>query len=287
MATATDQGNTTNGAAGVRTETLFITPDLAENILRRNVPNNRHLRAALVAQLAGAMERGEWSLNGETIKLDTRGYLVDGQHRLSAVVTSGLGQWFIVIRGVTPDAQDTVDIGAKRSFADLLHRRGEVDVNSLAAAVRLIWSYDEHQTLRSQHVQPTPPQLFAVLDRYPELREALAVGRHTSRLMRLPVPLGAALHTLFARVDQTDADAFFERLAAGVGDAPTDPIVVLRRTLQAPRPRTAGQLPTWFIGAITIKAFNAWRSGRAVKILAYRAGGASGEPFPLVSEEQF
>ena len=62
-----------------------ITPKLAEKWMEAN-KNNRPLRRSLVGRYAGAIRRGQWELNGESIKFDEDGVLFDGQHRLAAVV---------------------------------------------------------------------------------------------------------------------------------------------------------------------------------------------------------
>ena len=46
------------------------------------------------------MRNGLWELNGAAIVIDEFGNLIDGQHRLSAVVESGTTQQFVVVRNV-------------------------------------------------------------------------------------------------------------------------------------------------------------------------------------------
>lgn len=89
-------------------EITDVDPELAERWLARN-PNNRNLRRAVVDSYARDMSTGNWVLNGETIKLDVAGRLVDGQHRLSAVVAAEVTVPMIVVRGVDPGVMDTVD----------------------------------------------------------------------------------------------------------------------------------------------------------------------------------
>jgi hypothetical protein len=66
---------------------IDVDPATAESWLAKN-PNNRNLRVPVVQSYARDMVSGNWMLNGETIKFDQSGKLIDGQHRLSAVVTA-------------------------------------------------------------------------------------------------------------------------------------------------------------------------------------------------------
>ena len=61
-----------------------ITPEMAREYLEKN-SHNRRLSERSVRNLATAIKNGEWQVNGEAIKVDKEGNLLDGQHRLSAI----------------------------------------------------------------------------------------------------------------------------------------------------------------------------------------------------------
>lgn len=69
-------------------EAVTITPELAEGLLAMNT-ENRRLRPSHVAYLARAIERGEWQMPPDAIMVSDSGKLLNGQHRLTAVVRSG------------------------------------------------------------------------------------------------------------------------------------------------------------------------------------------------------
>lgn len=76
----------------------FITPDRARELLARNV-DNQPLKTARVALFARAMESHGWAAGQAVIALfGPHEMLGNGQHTLSAIVRSGLGQWCTVIR---------------------------------------------------------------------------------------------------------------------------------------------------------------------------------------------
>src|SRR5256885_4562153 len=69
----------------VRSRVVTITPKKAAEYLERNTAN-RPLSAKTVRDFAAAMRRGEWQVTHQGIAFDTTRALVDGQHRLAAIV---------------------------------------------------------------------------------------------------------------------------------------------------------------------------------------------------------
>jgi hydrogenase maturation factor len=97
----------------VKLQVLEVTPVQAKAWLKLNTLN-RPVRSSYVAYLADAMKRGEWVVNHQPLAINGS-RLIDGQHRLMAVVESGLSA---VKMAVVTDADtatfDTIDIGVKR-----------------------------------------------------------------------------------------------------------------------------------------------------------------------------
>lgn len=109
----------------VRFET--ITPQRAKELLANNF-HNRNLSRPRVHYYAELMKRGEWDgENGESIKIAEDGTLVDGQHRLAAIVESGATTVMMVVYNVSMESQETLDQGRKeitvrRSQTTRLHQ---------------------------------------------------------------------------------------------------------------------------------------------------------------------
>jgi hypothetical protein len=83
-----------------------------------------------------AIERGDWQLTGEAIKLDDQGRVRDGQNRLRAIVQAGIPVRSVVAHGVSEDTVDVMNTGRSRNAADVLHIHGYPNQNALAAAAR-------------------------------------------------------------------------------------------------------------------------------------------------------
>jgi hypothetical protein len=67
----------------------MITPDMAADLLAVNV-SNRNVRQRRVDQYARDMQVGRWQPTGEPITISDTGKLLNGQHRLMAVVQAGV-----------------------------------------------------------------------------------------------------------------------------------------------------------------------------------------------------
>ena len=101
----------------MRADVMVVTPEMAARWLERN-QSNRRVRSGVVKKYAAAMNRGEWELTHQGIAIDVDGNLVDGQHRLLAVVMSQLSIKMCVAFGVSPNTFGVLDQGAKRNLND-------------------------------------------------------------------------------------------------------------------------------------------------------------------------
>jgi hypothetical protein len=117
-------------------EILKITPDMAERILLTN-DSNRALNYNRVLLYADALRRGDWKLNGESVKIGTNDRLLDGQHRLKAIIQSGIPMTTLVIKGVDESVFDTIDTGKTRTGGDTLRVMGVENATNIASAIIL------------------------------------------------------------------------------------------------------------------------------------------------------
>jgi hypothetical protein len=96
--------------ADVRPVTTYdaITPATAKEMLTRNV-SNRRIRKPAVRQMAAEMAAGRWLTTHQGIAFAPDGRLLDGQHRLLAVIAANVSVTMPVTRGVHPDAFSVMD----------------------------------------------------------------------------------------------------------------------------------------------------------------------------------
>ena len=113
-----------------------ITPAKAEAMLKQNTGNFRNLDENRVRLYGDEMKSGNWTLNGETIKFNGK-LLLDGQHRLAAIIKANVSVDVLVVRGVDADARE-VDRGKPRSVGQWLNHQGVKNHNNIAATARLV-----------------------------------------------------------------------------------------------------------------------------------------------------
>src|SRR5271166_4925370 len=108
------------GGEIMRSEVVSVTPELAKRWLGKNHPGNRPVAWSRVASFANDMRDGNWKLTHQAIGFDGSDMLIDGQHRLEAVVQSGVTVQMLVVRNRVGDFHDPIDRGAPRSLALLM-----------------------------------------------------------------------------------------------------------------------------------------------------------------------
>lgn len=256
-----------------------ITPEMASDLLDAN-RHNRNMRASRVAHLAELMRRGEWVLNGETIKIAEDGTLLDGQHRLQAVVEAGVEIETMVMRDLPMAVQDTVDTGRKRRLADVLTIERRSDPQALAAALSMLHRLRTGTRVDYSHSgAPSPQQALDLLEAEPRIEDSVKVARRVTKAIGGPIGVFAALHRIFEDIDAGAASEFYEGLVDGADLSKGDPLLNLRNQVVRPRlDRNHSHSPN-VIAALTIKAFNLRRTGRNVEVLAFRKD----EKFPKVA----
>lgn len=100
-------------------EVKLVTPELAQAMLSYLHEDQRRIRLGHMNGLSAHMRAGRFE-GIDTIKLDAEGNVIDGQHRLSAIVESGEPQYMIIVTSVPESVKQYLDQGAKRNEGDRL-----------------------------------------------------------------------------------------------------------------------------------------------------------------------
>ncbi len=72
----------------VRIEERMITPEIAEALLKTNV-DNRPRNVNRVKYFISLIENGKWDKKNSILQIQYDGKLLDGQHRLTAILRTG------------------------------------------------------------------------------------------------------------------------------------------------------------------------------------------------------
>jgi len=244
-----------------------VTPPMAKEWLETAEPNYRKLQKYRVKTLTRSMSHGYWKYNGESIKFNSNGRLVDGQHRLTAVVESGVSIVTEVIHGI--DDVDEIDTGKPRHAGDVLGSHGFINSNNLAAAARMLLDMRFNCLFRSSSY-PKADYLM-ILKECPSLIDSVSHGCGRNRRCGLTQTTYSFYHYCFTRADSDGAASFFDQLATGENLRLGNPVYTLREFLNGQFMKQSHQRATKeYICAAVVKSWNAYASNKELKLIRYR-----------------
>jgi hypothetical protein len=251
-----------------------ITPKKAMEWLKRNV-HNRPLSTKTVTYYAKTMLAGEWKLNGDCVRFNGNGDLIDGQHRLNACVQAAVPFESYVIRGLDHAAFDTIDQGRKRKVCDIFARQGHKHYSTLAAATRCLWRYQKGWDIR----EAMPPhEANAVLEANSGLHEAVSTAREHSKIGLMSPGLLSFLIYATGQKDAAKSQEFWKNVMAGENLPKSSPAYVLRERLIS-NLKSVASLHDDVICALSIKGWNSFKEGKPCKQLKWDRGR---EEFPVI-----
>lgn len=255
-----------------------VDPATAQRWLGRNY-SNRKLRDSKVAAFARDMSTGNWQMTGEAIKFAVDGKLLDGQHRLHAVVASGATVTLLVIRNIADEAQSVMDTGVARTAADGLGFRGHQNVTTLAAAGRLALCVERNDW--NNNNAPTHSEIYAWIDANPEIVRSADLARAWARRTDCAPAVVAYTHFTLAKIDVFEAANFWTAASDKVGLRAGDPVIALTNRFAEARRNRQPLTRAEQIGAI-YRAWNYRRAGKELRLLRVTSpsGGSIAIPVP-------
>lgn len=204
-----------------------VTPSDAEIYLEANTKNYRNVNARTVERYAADMRSGMWRFDGTPICFTEDDVLSDGQHRLRAVVQSGIAQWFLVVRNLPRGSEESPskDTGKKRCAADHIAYAGHANSNAIAGAIR----YLHKMHCRMQKIelsQLSDAMIVALHDKFPTITKFAAnnvrVGSYS---------VNAAFHYLASHENAILADSCMGILAGRTESSTYHPFARLRQMI--------------------------------------------------------
>lgn len=255
----------------------LITPAMATKMLEGNT-HNRGVRDSVVGRYARDMKARNWQLTHESIAFDHHGVLVDGQHRLWAVIESDTPTRFMVARDVDMGTQAVIDGALPRTMVDIMkltYAREDVTAMQIAVAKALV-SGQTHGVL-------TRTEIIEAVDRYGDaIRFAVEAFPRKVRFVTV-APVMTVLARAWFTQDRERLKRFAEVLSTGRSEEGEDAVIILRNWLleKAPSRGTGGVGRQTAIYGKTERALASFMVGESVKILY----AASSELFPLPEEK--
>jgi hypothetical protein len=225
-----------------RSEIRTVTPEWAQQILNRHEESiakgkfrQRPLNIKTVKKYAIDMKAGNWALTGQGISFDNEGNLLDGQHRIAAVASSGVSLQMLVMWDLEPENNgvktiNLCDIGKNRSINQQLKINGVSYYSEMGSGARslLVLSRGNIDT------RPSIPQIIAVAslmeNNMLNMLEILAANNQKRKARGYIIaPL-----TLLATADKGAAELFAMEFNEMVNLGKTSPVLHFARFLDRP-----------------------------------------------------
>lgn len=261
----------------------YITPLMAQAILSNN-SNNRRISEGTVTAYANDMLHGNWDETvGSAISIDSNGVLRDGQHRLEAIVRSGIGVHSWVCRGVSSDG--IYDSNRKRTNSDQISIiRPDLDKvyssNRYLAVAKAIIQYN---TPRKQRRVVTAKEIIDFTDLHKkDLDEYfMRIPREVTAKVGITVVHLALFMAFMDGVKWEQIVEFYDILRTGMSDKKEAfPIIAYRNYLKDRQTPPQPTLPEIGRCQYALKKFitgSCAKANRVPKDLIY--------PFPWSNEE--
>ena len=244
--------------AKITTQIHTISPTVAQELLGRS-EGNRSLKRTKLDSYASDMRAGKWVMNGEPIIIDEDGTLVDGHHRLTAVIDADCSIKTLVVYGVSRNSRFTIDMGASRTVGDVLSFEGVKNANLVSSIARNLMALEIG---RPRSANPSSQELLEYIEKHPEIYEAASFASH-HHMKRCGTMMGSAFV-----VDPVAATLFGDVLKTGVPEYSGCAAHRFREVVMASemgRGRTNMTLRD--LQLLFISAFEKFRKGIPVKAL--------------------
>jgi hypothetical protein len=262
-------------------EKIMLGPRYAYELLEHN-RENRPLNHPHIERIAMQIKTGKWRYNGNTIKISEDNDVLDGQHRLWAIVESNTAVPTVVVRGIKRDAFATIDaISRPRSGADTLALAGVKVYHaqiSMALTWLLRWQRGVLETYKAPENRIENSDIEAVFASNPAMARAVEVTIKARTIAHTAILAFAyyVMHNANAEV----AETMMKVMLDPAGTSVNHPFFRLR--LYFLTDKQIKKDPIHSI-ALIFKAANFVAEGRESVNLSWRSQGERPEPFPKLA----
>lgn len=259
----------------MRIEKILVSPALAQNFLLKNI-KNRNIRQSSVSKYAKQMQLGGWREDtGELIKFSENGNLIDGQHRLEAVVLAGVPIHFHIATNLKENITDVLDTGSNRSSGDVFKLNNVQYSSSLPSIIQQYYALKNNKKSAFGLHRDEKLSNSELLSKYYEnvlfwdktASKTTYLYEKFSKILSHGLIGGMYAH--FYDICPITAESFINQLCTGENIS-NKTILVLRKKLTDDKLQMK-KIPILAKTAYIIKAWNHFRLGIEVSVLKYNS----------------
>ena len=158
---------------------VTVTPEMAKRWLAHNYKDNRSLKQPKVDAICGDIDSGNWRTTHQPICFDADDVLIDGQHRLAAIIQAGKSVKMLVAFSSLAQYDDPIDTGTPRSIGLILGKS-----QHLVATCNVLRSLEVGYMMKTPQ---TPAEIQATYERHEKYLDILEAAHFPKRALLGPV----------------------------------------------------------------------------------------------------
>jgi hypothetical protein len=263
---------------------VLITPAIAKQYLEANIANRR-IKEPMVLRYANDMRNGKWKENtAEVISISKSGIILNGQHRLHAIIKANVSIFFHVAFNLEDNVFDVLDTGTVRNATDTFKIKNIKQENVLPSIISMynLLVLGKKAGVQNNHKSTNS----ALLEQYyldENFWQNIAKQSHLWYLAYakvLPPSFLGGFYAYFLKLNENKAEDFMTQLATGIG-IKNNSVGLLRNKLMQDR-MSPRKMPATLKMALIIKGWNLFIKNETVKILKF---DTVKEEFPIALKQ--
>jgi hypothetical protein len=253
-------------------EKILITPTKAKELLEANT-DNRRIKQPVVLKYAKDMIEGRWLEDtGETIKIAKSGRILDGQHRLHAIIKANKAIYCHISNGLDESVFKVIDTGTTRNATDVFKIEGIKNENKLPSIISFFNLLEAGKKHKSLHVNEKSTNAMLLEQYYEDENFWQSVSRNAFNWyicfakILTPAFIGG-FYAHFYKLNSDKANLFMVQLTSGI-NVENETILLLRNKLIADKV-SIKKMPQNLKMALFIKTWNSFITGKTIKFLKF------------------
>lgn len=253
------------------TKTL-LTPELAKKLLEGNIDNRRVKQAVLLKYYKQIIE-GRWVYGtAETIKIASTNRILDGQHRMLAVIKANTPIYIDIATGLDESVYKFLDTGSTRNATDVFKIEGIKNENKLPSIISFFNLLEAGKKHKSLHVHEKSTNAMLLEQYYEDENFWQSVSRNAFNWylgfakILTPAFIGG-FYAHFYKLNNDKAHSFMLQLTSGI-NVENETILLLRNKLMVDK-MSIKKMPQTLKMALVIKTWNCFITGKTTKFLKF------------------
>jgi len=242
-------------------EVVTMTPQWASQLLGQTKQRNRKFKRRHLERLTSTIQSGNWYITAQGIALDQDNNILDGQHRLAAVVRAEKPIQIMLGRNLDPGIFNVVDTGSTRTAGDALDILGSSKGKTVAAALKNYQLYYQFPKVKwSGNHTPAHTEVTKLYDLHKDyvenMIEEISRRRKSFRCFSESVALTFSLLARDKHWAETPILNFMDAICFGANLEPEDVCLSFRNQLGSGYFKRRGTCPAQYLLNSFIKCFN-------------------------------